>query len=576
MSNTLYRKYRPQTFSDVIGQKHIVQTLTNAIKNNRIGQAYLFTGPRGTGKTTMARIFAKSVNCLSRRSDAEADQKRKDSDSEPCMECAVCKNFSENRSLDIMEIDAASNTGVDNIRELRETVKLPPSQAKYKVYIIDEVHMLSIGAFNALLKTLEEPPAHVIFILATTAIHKVPGTIISRCQRFDFSRLTMESIIQKLTIIAKSENIKIEKEALEMIAIAAEGGMRDAESLLAQVISLENKNITAKEVADILGTADHQIIAKLAQFILEKKLHESLELINKISSDGYNLEIFGKSLVNYFRQMLLLCADQKLAKTLSFELTAEQIQSMEKISQKYALQDMLSAINHLLETQTKISASFIPQLPLEIAASKICSDAQDLTVSKPTTEIKENHVTYNMKHEPINAEKSEKTFVQENKKSEIKVEEKKEMVELEEFNENKNNSAEISIDGIKSKWELILKEIKPFNHSLSGFLANCQPIKIEGNTLTIATKYSFYKERLNENANKLTMEAAFAKILETQVRLKFVSEEEAGIKIHPVKSASGGPAMPEFNGVNTNQSTSKQNNLMSEAMKIMGGKIVND
>lgn len=574
MSNTLYRKYRPQTFSDVIGQKHIVQTLTNAIKNNRIGQAYLFTGPRGTGKTTMARIFAKAVNC----------QKRKEGDSEPCMECAVCKNFSENRSLDIMEIDAASNTGVDNIRELRETVKLPPSQAKYKVYIIDEVHMLSIGAFNALLKTLEEPPAHVIFILATTAIHKVPGTIISRCQRFDFSRLTMESIIQKLTLIAKSENIKIEKEALEMIAIAAEGGMRDAESLLAQVISLENKNITAKEVAEILGTADHQIIAKLAQLLLEKKLRDSLELINKISSDGYNLEIFGKSLINYFRQMLLLCADQKLAKTLSFELTAEQIQSMEKISQKYSLKDMLSAINHLLETQAKISASFIPQLPLEIAASKICSSAQDLIASEPTVEIKEmpltNHVAYSMKNETTNAEKSEKTFAQENKKSEIKIparnaspsdaggEIKKEMVEPEESNEQKNNGAEISIDGIKSKWDLILKEIKPFNHSLSGFLSNCQPIKSEGKVITIAVKYSFYKERLNENANKLTMEAAFAKILESQVRLKFVSEEEAGIKIIPTGRNQESRIK--------NQEKGTQNDLMSEAMKIMGGKIVNE
>jgi DNA polymerase-3 subunit gamma/tau len=561
MSNTLYRKYRPQTFSDVIGQKHIVQTLTNAIKNNRIGQAYLFTGPRGTGKTTMARIFAKAVNC----------QKRKDGDSEPCIECAICKNFSENRSLDIMEIDAASNTGVDNIRELRETVKLPPSQAKYKVYIIDEVHMLSIGAFNALLKTLEEPPAHVIFILATTAIHKVPGTIISRCQRFDFSRLTMESIIQKLTIIAKSEKIKIEKEALEMIAIAAEGGMRDAESLLAQVISLENKNITAKEVAEILGTADHQIIAKLAQFLLEKNLHESLELINKISSDGYNLEIFGKSLINYFRQLLLLCADQKLAKTLSFELTAEQIQSMENISKKYSLQEMLSAINHLLETQTKISASFIPQLPLEIAASKICSVAQDLIVSEPVVEIKKmptaNPVIHNMKNETINAEKSE-TVVQEAHQ---------EAPAPEKITENSDSSpiGNISLEDVNGKWDLILKEIKPFNHSLSAFLSNCQPIKISENTIIIAAKYSFYLEKLNETKNRLTMESAFGKILESKVRLKFVSEEEAGIKIHPVKSASGGPATPEFNGVNKKQNGT-QNDLMSEAMKIMGGKIVEE
>ena len=197
-SVALYRKYRPLTFSDVIGQGHIVQTLSNAIKNDRIGHAYLFTGPRGTGKTTLARIFARAINCQNIKG------------TEPCLKCDICKSINEGRSLDIFEIDAASNTGVDNIRELRENVKFPPSQAKYKVYIIDEVHMLSTGAFNALLKTLEEPPAHVIFILATTEIHKVPETIISRCQRYDFARLPVDNII-KLSLIAKSEKIEIEK-----------------------------------------------------------------------------------------------------------------------------------------------------------------------------------------------------------------------------------------------------------------------------------------------------------------------------------------------------------------------------
>ncbi|EKE18522.1 MAG: hypothetical protein ACD_9C00308G0001, partial [uncultured bacterium] len=246
MATALYRKYRPLTFSDVIGQGHIVQTLSNAILNNRVGHAYLFTGPRGTGKTTMARIFARAVNC----------QNPKGAD--PCLECDVCKNITQGMSLDIFEIDAASNTGVDNIRELRENVKFPPSQAKFKVYIIDEVHMLSTGAFNALLKTLEEPPAHVIFILATTEIHKVPETIISRCQRYDFTRLSLEHIIEKLSTIAKNENVSIEKNALEMIAIASEGGMRDAESLLSQVMALEDKKITAKEVEEILGTTQRQ------------------------------------------------------------------------------------------------------------------------------------------------------------------------------------------------------------------------------------------------------------------------------------------------------------------------------
>ncbi|MFC1756533.1 DNA polymerase III subunit gamma/tau, partial [Patescibacteria group bacterium] len=286
MSETLYRKYRPEKFSEVIGQQNIVQTLQNSIKNDRLGHAYLFTGPRGTGKTTLARLFAKTINC------------QKIKESEPCLLCDACKNISENKSLDIIEIDAASHTGVDNIRELKETVKLPPSLTKYKIYIIDEVHMLSPGAFNALLKTLEEPPAHAIFILATTEIHKVPDTILSRCQRFDFARLSLENIVRKLSSISKKEKIKIDTSSLETIAIAAEGGMRDAESLLAQIMALEDKNITQKDVEGILGTAEHKSIEDMAGFILGKNVSSALSLINEISENGYNLEVFSKSLQN--------------------------------------------------------------------------------------------------------------------------------------------------------------------------------------------------------------------------------------------------------------------------------------
>ncbi|MEI7621766.1 MAG: DNA polymerase III subunit gamma/tau, partial [Candidatus Moraniibacteriota bacterium] len=377
MSLSLYRKYRPQTFADVIGQKHIVQTLSNSIASNRVAHAYLFTGPRGTGKTTMARIFARAVNCTNLK------------DSNPCLECEICQSITQGRSLDIFEIDAASNTGVDNIRELRENVKFPPSLAKFKVYIIDEVHMLSTGAFNALLKTLEEPPAHVIFILATTEIHKVPDTIISRCQRYDFTRLSLEHIVEKLSLIAESEKIVIEKNALEMIALAGEGGMRDAESLFAQVIASQDKDITAKEVEEMLGTTKRQSLEALATFLFEKNSTAGISLVNQLAQDGYDLEVFNKSFVNYLRQLMLVSVDEKLAKLFSFELTSEQANALLLQAKHQTPQEILFLMQCFVEIGTKIKSSFIPQLPLEMAIIRAVSGQQAATPanSNPTLPI---------------------------------------------------------------------------------------------------------------------------------------------------------------------------------------------
>lgn len=454
MSKTLYRKYRPQKFSEVIGQQHIVQTLANSIKNNRIGHAFLFTGPRGTGKTTMARLFAKAVNCLSRRSPTKEDA----NSFEPCLKCENCKNIQDGRSLDIIEIDAASNTGVDNIRELRETVKLPPTLAKYKVYIIDEVHMLSTGAFNALLKTLEEPPTHVIFILATTEIHKVPDTIISRCQRFDFVKLSLENIIKKLSTIAKKEEVEIEKEALEMIAISAEGGMRDAESTLAQIISLEDKKITAKEAGEILGTTDHQNVEKLAFLLLEKKIPEALRLVNDLTNSGNDLEIFNKSFLNYLRQLLILSVDEKLGRTLSLELTSEQIKEAGDIS-KNNTGEILKILENFSEIQNKIRSSFIPQLPLEIAIVKMQNyEIASSSISQSGSQIIELESS-NYQVIRQNTKNAEKEIEKEEKDTGKKATSKPEKVTP--------GNISISIDEIRDKWKEIIRETKPFNHSIS-------------------------------------------------------------------------------------------------------------
>jgi len=370
MSLVLYRKYRPKSFGEVVGQEHIIRTLTNAIFMGKVAHAYLFCGPRGTGKTTVARILAKAVNCESRI------KIQKSRSYEPCNKCSACVEINEGRSLDIIEIDAASNRGIDEIRELREGIKFAPTRLKYKFFIIDEVHMLTREAFNALLKTLEEPPSHAIFVLATTEIHKVPQTIISRCQRFDFHKLSMDKIIQRLAQISKSEKVKIEKPALESIALNADGGMRDAESLLGQIMAMEDKEITLQEVQTILGTANIQAIVEMVDLIIKKDIPETIAYINKIVEEGYNLGQFVKSLINYFRKMMILKVDPSLVKLVASELTQEQFDIIISQGLKIDSSQIVSLIKRLICVENEVKSAVFPQLPLELAMVELLENKE--------------------------------------------------------------------------------------------------------------------------------------------------------------------------------------------------------
>ncbi|MEE9583241.1 MAG: DNA polymerase III subunit gamma/tau, partial [Dehalococcoidales bacterium] len=293
-SQVFYRKWRPQTLAEVVGQEHVTRTLLNALSSERVSHAYLFCGPRGTGKTSSGRILAKAVNCLS------------SGNGEPCNTCALCQQITEGRALDVIEIDAASNTGVDDIRALRERVNYAPNQARYKVYIIDEVHMLTTSASNALLKTLEEPPPSVIFILATTEAHKVLPTILSRCQRFDFRRVSQKDMALKLGRICSSEGIKIEPEALRLIARSAAGSLRDAENLLQQLATYYGSDVGLSQAQAMLGITGDERARELVGQIMDSDIAAGLKTINAVSNDGVDLKQFNRELVAYLRGLLLI------------------------------------------------------------------------------------------------------------------------------------------------------------------------------------------------------------------------------------------------------------------------------
>jgi len=576
MPIVLYRKYRPFGFNEVVGQNHIIKTLKNAVASSRVAHAYMFTGPRGTGKTSVARILAKAVNCENVKNG------------EPCNKCSVCLGINQGNFLDLIEIDAASHTGVDNIRELIEKIRFAPSAAKYKVYIIDEAHMLSKGAFNALLKTLEEPPVHAIFILATTEVHKVPATILSRCQRFDFKRLSVAEIVDKLAKISEQEKVKVDKKALELIALNAGGGMRDAESLLGQIFSLEDKEVTLEETQIILGAADLTAAAEMVSFLAEQKYEAGLELISQINNDGYDLEQFGKSLIDYLRKAILLKVNPAFSKNLSSEMTEEQIKEAENLANKIPVARLVKMIKLFIEAQKEIKLAVIPQLPLELAiaeldifdnGSKNSGDREDHPIKKikeKTAEvISESLKTsgqFIKKTVPgavgsavkkIKSEKNNESL--KDNKSPEKSSKKNEANAKSAVEENLNSNW--NLEEVKDDWDEILEKVKPRNHSITVFLKTCQPAAVEEKKLIIANKYTFHLERLRERSNIKIIEDVIGEMFKLKPEIKFISEKEAeemgyDLEFKPVKEE---PA---------SDSDQKQENLVSSALEIFGGKVV--
>lgn len=509
MHKALYRVYRPKTFGDVVGQEHIVKTLKNQIKNNNIGHAYLFSGTRGTGKTSTAKIFARAVNCLNPINE------------EPCNECEICIDTLNDNIMDIVEIDAASNNSVDDIRELRESVKYTPSKAKYKVYIIDEVHMLSQGAFNALLKTLEEPPSYVIFILATTEPHKIPATILSRCQRFDFKRVSSKDIASRMSYICKKENIEAEEKALSLIARNSQGALRDALSILDQCISFGNEKIEYNDVIELLGTVNIDELFELSQSIIDENTKKSLEILNEFIIWGKDIRNLINDLIDHFRNLMVCKVSKDLDEIIS--LPEESIERLKEQSQNVNINDLIRILNILSETQDSMKSSSNTRILAEVTIMKIAQpmfDESKEALIKRIENLEEKIESGNIKVSTVQIEQSKDV------KSQIiednKVEENKEDVAYEEV-----KSEDVRL--VESSWKKITHKIKDDRKlSVAALLKEVNTFNVKDNILYLIfnDNFSFARSRLNSKETIEYIESIIREVLNRSFNIQIYLKSE--------------------------------------------------
>lgn len=488
---TIYRKYRPQSFTDLTDQEPIVQTITNEIIHGTVAHAYLFSGPRGVGKTTMARLLAKAVNCNQRSLDS----------AEPCNTCSACEAISAGRHIDVIEIDAASQTGVDNVREnIIENIQFKPTMAKYKVFIIDEAHMLSTGAFNALLKTLEEPPAHALFILATTEAHKFPATVISRCQHFTFKKIGHDSIVKRLKKICQAEKIKVDKEVLERIANKSEGALRDAESLLGQILSLNLKEIALKDIEMVLPTSDIGAVITFAEQLINGETKAAIELLAVQLENGTSMDQFAYDLLEILRCSLLLQAtgDATAAKV-NYSDTA--VKRLRDLTESLTPDQLVALTEVTLKRRAEIKAAPIPQLPLEllaVTAQTILSTRGIIAAGNTPTAVTIAGVMTKTSAVPTGAAEATITTPP---PAGIAATIKQAIAHI-----THDEPLKTSLEEIKNQWSTVIEKVGITNHSLTFIMSMGALKEIEGNHLVITLPYSFHKEKLEENKNKMVVE----------------------------------------------------------------------
>jgi len=524
----LARKYRPQNFDEVIGQGHITDLLKNAVESQRLAHAYLFCGPRGIGKTSCARILAKSLNC------------EKGPTIIPCDQCSACREIINGNSMDVLEIDGASNRGIDEIRTLRENVKFAPSYGRYKIYIVDEVHMLTQEAFNALLKTLEEPPEHVKFIFATTSPQKIPATIISRCQRFDFKRIPIQTSVDILSSISKKEKFKVEAEALYAIAKAAQGSLRDALSVLDQLSAISGKGIDADDVFSMLGLVETQMLFDLADALARRDCPSALQVLEKVTDKGKDMKQLNKDITEHFRNLMIIKVGGKaLSKMVDYPIVFKDMLLAQ--CDQFTLKEILGAIDMFIETQETSRITESMRMPLEIAFAKLTyqEDLPDAKILKqpPKKEStpKENRDTSKSPaHSPLNVLKDEKGEVDNSGLDDDDADDELEDQQPLENSEAKPDaledvsSGDLDIEKIKRSWDALTHATSKTKMSIATFLQDGVPVDFDGSRIVIGFDQShcFHKESLESKENIQIVEEIFTERLKTQIYIKYALLDE--------------------------------------------------
>lgn len=525
----LYREWRPKTFDDVVGQEHITTTLKNEIINDRIAHAYLFCGTRGTGKTSTAKVMAKALNCLNLQ------------DGEPCNECEMCKKINEGLAIDVTELDAASNNGIDKIRDIIDDTKYPPQEAKYKVYIMDEVHMLSVGAVNAFLKTLEEPPKNVIFILATTDPQKLPITILSRCQRFDFKRINHKEVSARLRRITEAQNIDCEDKSLDLIARVCDGAMRDALSILDQAIAMGENEIDYNDLVSILGLVTNEYLFDITNSIIERNIEKSMIIVDKLVYSGKDMQLFIKDLIAHFRNLLMIKVTTNPEEVLDMSL--ENITLVREQGRKIRVEEIMRDIRILQEAEANSKMSKQSRLYLELSIIKMCKIEYDTSnevilsrmnrleedlkngkvqiVSNSSVDESEN---YSNNTGTIRNDSNQKREATSSKKIENKI-----LGNGEAVNEGFNTESKLTIDDVARAWAEILEMFKAMRaRIIHASLITGKPYSFKNGVLTIGFNelYSQSKPRLENQQYRETVNEIFSKVLREKVIVNYIIIKE--------------------------------------------------